>query len=85
MFIAAYQLAKSLAQEPRSRFVLGSPCRWIPVVDFTVHFAFPTLLRSGDLAQGSLWDRARASVARRLVKTSPRWQWLALTPEWSMA
>lgn len=77
MFIATYRLAASLAQEPRSRFVLGSPCRWIPVVDFTVHFAFPTLLRSGDTSQRGLWDRSRTALSHKLAKTSPRWQHLA--------
>lgn len=72
-----YREAKELAAAPRSRFVLGSPCRWIPRVDFTCHMLIPAILRSGDTTQQGRWDRGRLFLSRRLVATSPRWQHLA--------
>jgi hypothetical protein len=72
-----YRQACQLAAEPRSRFVFGSPCRWIPRVDFTCHVFVPTLLRKGDTTQQSLWDRGRLALSQRLIATSPRWQHLA--------
>lgn len=79
-----YRRALELASEPKSRFFFGSPCRFIPRVDFTCHLLVPALLRKGDLAQQSAWDRGRLFVSQRLNQTSPRWQWLA-KQEWSMA
>lgn len=68
--------ALSLATEPESRFWFGSPCRFVPRVDFTCHLLVPALLRSGDTTQLSLWDQGRVWLSLRLASTSPRWKWL---------
>lgn len=72
-----FHQAMEIAGEPKSRFALGSPCRFIPRVDFTVHMVLPAVLRSGDTSQLGLWDRGRLFLSQRLVSTSPRWQHLA--------
>lgn len=72
-----YRQAMQIAEAPRSRFVLGSPCRFIPRCDFTCHMLIPAVLRSGDVTQQSVWDRGRLFVSKRLMATSPRWQHLA--------
>lgn len=72
-----YRRAREIAQAPRSRFCFGSPCRFIPRVDFTCHMLIPSLLRKGDTTQLSLWDQGRLFVSLRLMSTSPRWQHLA--------
>lgn len=79
-----FHQALEIAQAPKSRFFFGSPCKYIARCDFTCHLLIPALLRKGDLAQQSAWDRGRLFVSQRLNQTSPRWQWLAQT-EWSMA
>lgn len=73
----------ALASQPKSRFFFGSPCRFIARCDFTCHLLIPALLRKGNLAQQSAWDRGRLFVSLRLNQTSPRWK--ALNQEWSMA
>lgn len=76
-----YRQALAIASQPRSRFFFGSPCRFVARIDFTCHLLIPALLRKGDLAQRSAWDRGRLFLSQRLVSTSPRWQWLAT--EWA--
>ena len=51
-------------KEPRSRFRLGSPCRWSRTVDMTVHVILPWLLA-----------KRYPKVAEALRRTSPRWGW----------
>lgn len=72
-----FREALAIAQAPRSRFFFGSPCRFVARCDFTCHLLVPALLRKGDLAQRSAWDRGRLFVSERLNRTSPRWQHLA--------
>jgi hypothetical protein len=71
-----FRQAMQVAQPPRSRFVFGSPCRFVPRIDFTCHVFVPSLLVKGDTTQLSLWDQCRVFVSQRLVSTSPRWQFL---------
>jgi hypothetical protein len=80
-----FRQALEVAQAPKSRFFFGSPCRFIPRVDFTCHMLVPSLLRKGDTTQLSLWDQGRVFLSLRLMQTSPRWQWLVGQLEWSMA
>lgn len=59
------KLAEWIAQHertPRSRFRLGSPCRWVRTVDLIVHVLAPRLLAS-----------KFPTLALRLLRTSPRW------------
>lgn len=79
-----FREALEIAEAPRSRFCFGSPCRFVARIDFTCHLLIPALLQAGNLAQQGAWDRGRLFVSKRLVRTSPRWQWLAQL-EWSMA
>lgn len=72
-----YRRALEMARKPRSRFFFGSPCRFIPRVDFTCHVFLPSVLRKGDTTQLSLWDQGRVWMSLRLMSTSPRWQHLA--------
>ena len=67
----------AIASQPRSRFFFGSPCRFVARIDFTCHLLIPALLRKGNLAQQSAWDRGRLFVSECLNSTSPRWQHLA--------
>lgn len=69
-----YSEAISIAMEPESRFSFGSPCRYVPPLDFVVHLLVPEVLRKGDTSQQSLWDRSRTLLASRLRHTSPRWK-----------
>jgi hypothetical protein len=71
-----FSQAMSIASEPRSRFCFGSPCRFVPRVDFTCHLFVPTLLTKGDTTNLSTWDHCRLWLSQRLVSTSPRWQFL---------
>lgn len=73
----SFREAMEIASEPKSRFFFGSPCRFIPQVDFTCHLLIPAMLRKGDTTQLSAWDHARLFLSLRLMRTSPRWQWLA--------
>lgn len=72
-----FREAMEVASEPRSRFFFGSPCRFVPQIDFTCHLLIPSLLRKGDTTQLSAWDHARLFLSLRLMRTSPRWQSLA--------
>lgn len=65
--------AMEVAQSPVSRFFFGSPCRFVPRCDFTCHVLLPSVLRSGDTTQLSLWDQGRVWLSMRLNLTSPRW------------
>jgi hypothetical protein len=68
--------AMQVAKPPVSRFAFGSPCRFIPRIDFTCHLLIPSLLTKGDTTQLSTWDQCRVFLSLRLVSTSPRWQFL---------
>jgi hypothetical protein len=68
--------AMQMAQPPVSRFVFGSPCRFVPRCDFTFHMLVPALLRKGDTTNLSTWDHGRLWLSARLNSTSPRWQHL---------
>jgi hypothetical protein len=74
MTAMTFREAMAIASQPRSRFFFGSPCRFIPRVDFTCHMLIPSLLRKGDTTNLSTWDHARLFLSLRLVSTSPRWQ-----------
>lgn len=74
MAAVTYHQAMAVANVPESRFCFGSPCRFIPLVDFTCHLLIPEVLRKGDTSQEGAWDRARTLVASRLNLTSPRWK-----------
>ena len=49
-------------REPVSRFVFGSPCRFVRAIDFVVHRLLPEMLRE-----------RYPRMAERLTRTSPRW------------
>jgi hypothetical protein len=59
---ALVEVANAVESPPRSRFRIGSPCRFIRSVDFVVHVWLPH----------ALVERYPA-VAARLAATSPRW------------
>lgn len=80
-----YRDALEIASEPRSRFCFGSPCRFVPRIDFTCHVWFPAVLRSGDPRQHGRWDTFRLHLSFCLMRTSPRWQWQVTMPEWAVA
>jgi hypothetical protein len=69
-----FHQAMEIADSPVSRFFFGSPCRFVPRIDFTCHLLVPALLTKGDVTQQSAWDRGRLFVSQRLMSTSPRWQ-----------
>ena len=71
-----FHQAVEVAQSPVSRFFFGSPCRFIPRIDFTCHLFVPALLCKGDTTNLSTWDHCRLWLSQRLVSTSPRWQYL---------
>ena len=57
------RLARFAERMPVSRFRFGSPCRFVRVIDLTVHLVLPELCeRVGALR-----------IARYLRSTSPRW------------
>lgn len=85
MTAMTFREAMALASQPKSRFFFGSPCCFVARIDFTCHLLIPALLRKGNLAQQSAWDRGRLFLSLRLNQTSPRWQWLVLNHERSMA
>jgi hypothetical protein len=72
----SFHQALEVAQAPQSRFFFGSPCRFVPRIDFTCHLLIPSLLRKGDTTNLSTWDHCRVFLSMRLVSTSPRWQFL---------
>lgn len=68
-----FSQAMEVAESPVSRFFFGSPCRFVPRCDFTFHVLLPSVLRSGDTSQLSMWDHGRLWLSLRLSLTSPRW------------
>ena len=56
------RLARSAEQGARSRFLVGSPCKFIRTLDILTHLVIPELI-----------ENVRPSVARYLRRTSPRW------------
>lgn len=58
----AINFAARSEQEPRSRFLFGSPCRYIRRLDLAIHVVLPELI-AGPLP---IW-------ACYLRTTSPRW------------
>ena len=84
MTAPTFRQAMEIAKPPRSRFRLGSPCRFVPRIDFTCHVWLPAVLRTGDLSQHGRWDLFRFHLSYSLMRTSPRWQWQVTMPEWAL-
>lgn len=85
MTAPTFRQAMEIAAPPRSRFAFGSPCRFVPRIDFTCHVFVPAVLRMGNTSEHGRWDRFRLTLSFRLMKTSPRWQWQVTLPEWAFA
>lgn len=56
------RLASSAERRARSRFVVGSPCKFIRALDVLVHLVIPELI-----------ENISPPIARYLRQTSPRW------------
>lgn len=55
-------LASKAEQRARSRFIVGSPCKFIRALDVLVHLVLPELI-----------ENIFPATARYLRRTSPRW------------
>ncbi len=56
------RLAPSAERRARSRFAIGSPCKFIRALDVLVHLVIPELI-----------ENTSPLIARYLRQTSPRW------------
>lgn len=56
------RLASEAERRAQSRFLVGSPCKFIRALDVLIHLVVPELI-----------ENILPSVARYLRRTSPRW------------